>query len=277
MIADYKALIQEQMEDGATEAEAREVVIAHKLLAESESYTMRTLIIPDLHHNTETADYWLNAVEHDRVIFLGDFFDDHEDTAGDAANTAAWLVRQMKNPDAVFLFGNHDLAYRFRGNEQVDCPGFSNEKSDAIHRVMKREHWNRFRLAHAEQGWLVSHAGFHPAWMKEPTVKKILSRCDKAMRLACEDQIDPILGMGELPGGIQKFGGPLWMDWNHFMPIKGINQIVGHTMDEDVRTMEGEDSSNYCIDVSHGCAAVLLCEGNVQILRKASNLTAVNR
>ncbi len=56
---------------------------------------MRTLIIPDLHHNTETADYWLNAVEHDRVIFLGDFFDAHEDTAGDAANTAAWLVRQM--------------------------------------------------------------------------------------------------------------------------------------------------------------------------------------
>ena len=108
-------------------------------------------------------------------------------------------------------------------------------------------------------------------------MKKILSRCDKAMRLAIDDQIDPILGMGELPGGIQKFGGPLWMDWNHFMPIKGINQIVGHTMDDDVRTKEGEDSSNYCIDVSHDCAAALLCEGSVQILRKASDQTATNR
>ena len=37
---DYKALIQEEMEDGATEAEAREVVIARKILEESESDTV---------------------------------------------------------------------------------------------------------------------------------------------------------------------------------------------------------------------------------------------
>lgn len=232
---------------------------------------MRTLIIPDLHHQTGNADFWLNAVDHDRVIFLGDFFDAHGDTVEDATRTAEWLIRQMEQTDAVFLFGNHDLAYRFRGNEKVDCPGFSHAKSDAIHRAIKREHWSRFRLAHTEQGWLVSHAGFHPAWMKEPTAKRILARCDKAMRLAGQNQIDPILGMGEQPGGIQKFGGPLWMDWNHFMPIKGINQIVGHTSGDDVRMLEGEDSCNYCIDVSHGCAAAIICAGSVHVLRKAAN------
>ncbi len=226
----------------------------------------RTLIIPDLHHHTANADHWLQSIEHDRVVFLGDFFDDYEDTVEDAARTARWLCRQMENPDAVFLFGNHDLPYRFGGDERVECPGFSPAKSDAINGILKREHWNRFQLAHAEQGWLLSHAGFHPAWMKDATEEAILGRCGEAIRLAHQGLIDPIMGMGDLPGGIRKYGGPLWMDWENFLPIKGINQIVGHTSGEQVRTVKGIESTNHCIDVTNGKAAILMTRGTIETI-----------
>ena len=228
----------------------------------------RTLIIPDLHHRTANADHWLDSVGHDRVVFLGDFFDAYDDTVEDATRTAQWLRRQMERDNAVFLFGNHDLPYRFGGDERVECPGFSPAKSDAINLVLESEHWNRFCLAHAEQGWLLSHAGFHPAWMKDATEEAVLARCDEAMELAQQGRIDPILGMGELPRGIQKYGGPLWMDWSTFMPIAGIKQIVGHTSDDEVRMLEGEDSVNYCLDVSNAYAAALIRDGVVEILRR---------
>ncbi len=228
----------------------------------------RTLIIPDLHHHTENADYWMDSIPHDRVVFLGDFFDRYGDEAEDATRTAEWVSRQMERENAVFIFGNHDLPYRFHGDERVECPGFSPAKSDAINRVLKRKHWDRFCLAHSEQGWLLSHAGFHPAWMKGASQEAILARCDAAMRLAREGCIDPILGMGELPRGIQKFGGPLWMDWCSFMPIEGISQIVGHSQDDEVRTIAAEGSINHCIDVAYGGAAALIVDGKVKILRK---------
>jgi len=52
---------------------------------------MRSLIIPDIHHHTENADYWLNSQRHDRVIFLGDYFDNFGDNESDARLTARWL------------------------------------------------------------------------------------------------------------------------------------------------------------------------------------------
>ena len=49
---------------------------------------MRTLIIPDLHHRTDHADHWLATQRHDRVVFLGDYFDGFGDNVNDARRTA---------------------------------------------------------------------------------------------------------------------------------------------------------------------------------------------
>lgn len=54
---------------------------------------MSTLIIADLHHYTENADRWLESQQFDRVIFLGDYFDDFGDNVNDARRTARWLLR----------------------------------------------------------------------------------------------------------------------------------------------------------------------------------------
>lgn len=227
---------------------------------------MVTLVIPDIHNRTENADYWLQTQRYDRVVFLGDYFDCLNDTPHLARKTALWVREQMKRPDAVFLLGNHDVAYMFPKSPTLTCTGFTHEKSKSIRSVLGPEHWSRFQLAHFEQGWLLSHAGIHPFWIKEVSSKWILARCNKALKKAKKHGMDPMLGVGHDRGGLQQFGGPLWIDWDTFEPVAGINQIVGHTSGLEVRKKITDNSKNYCIDVRHASAAALLCDGWHRIL-----------
>ena len=227
---------------------------------------MRTLIIPDLHHRTDHADHWLATQRYDRVVFLGDYFDDFADDVADARKTARWLRDRMDSTEDIFLLGNHDAAYLFPDAPELYCPGFTRAKARGIREILRPEHWGRLLLAHAEQGWLISHAGFHPVWMKEPTVPRILRRCAKAMQQAKRGIVDPILGSGEDRGGLQRFGGPLWMDWGSLLPIPGISQIVGHSPDGEVREKTGDRSRNYCLDVRTASVAAILADGVVEIV-----------
>ena len=229
---------------------------------------MRTLIVPDIHNHIENADHWLSSQTCEQVVFLGDYFDNFGDNAGDARKTAFWLRNRMDSTDDVFLLGNHDVPYMFPGMDELYCPGFTRAKAKAIHEILKAEHWHRFKLAHEEQGWLLSHAGFHPVWMEEPTVEKILRRCGEAMRRVARGDVDPILGMGLDRGGwLQNFGGPLWMDWDTLVPIPGINQIVGHTPGAEVRVKITTKSRNFCLDVENASVAAMLSDGKVTILK----------
>jgi hypothetical protein len=229
---------------------------------------MRTLIIPDIHIHTRNADHWLHSQQYDHVVFLGDYFDDFNDTPGDAMNTARWLCDRMDSGTDIFLLGNHDAAYLFPDSPQLGCSGFTREKYRAIHEVLKPRHWERFQIAHFEQGWPMSHAGFHPGLIKAPTVKKILSRCEKAMDSAGRRIVDPILGAGKDRGGPQEFGGPLWLDFGSLVPIPQINQLVGHTPGRRVRESNTANSRNYCIDVRNASAAAILCDEKLTILTK---------
>ena len=229
---------------------------------------MRTLIIPDIHNRTDHADHWLATQRHDRVVFLGDYFDNFGDDVNDARRTAMWLRDRMEKNDDVFLLGNHDASYMFPLNPQLYCPGFTPAKARGIGEILRPEHWQRLRIAHAEQRWLISHAGFHPVWVEERTVEWILGRCDDAMRQAKRGVFDSILGAGVDRGGALPFGGPLWMDWSSLEPIAGIHQIVGHTPGETVRKMVKPKSKNYCLDVRNASVAAVLADGKLEILEK---------
>ena len=232
---------------------------------------MRTLIIPDIHNHTENADHWLATQAYDRVVFLGDYFDSFGDNVSDVRQTAVWLRDRMESSDDVFLLGNHDVAYMFPNEPAVECPGFKRPKAAAIREVLQRRHWLRFELAWEEQGWLLSHAGFSPIWIPEPSPARILARCGEAMQLARRGKLDPVLGYGELPHGLQRIGGPLWMTWEAFVSTPGINQIVGHSSDAEVREKNGERSRNYCIDVGNASVAAILSDGKLEILEQTKH------
>ena len=227
---------------------------------------MRALIIPDLHNHVENAEHWLGVSAAPRVIFLGDYFDDFHDDAFDARRTATWLRHRIETTEDVFLIGNHDAAYMFAEAGGLYCPGFTPEKAEAIRGILERRHWDRFKLVHQEQEWLLSHAGIHPAWIGETGVAGILRRCAEAVELAWEGEFDPILGAGLDRGGKQRHGGPLWMDWGSLVPVPGINQIVGHTPGREARMKIGPESENHCLDVHNGAVAAVLEKGRVAVL-----------
>ena len=95
-----------------------------------------------------------------------------------------------------------------------------------------------------------------------------MQRCDQAMQRAKRHVVDPILGAGEDRGGLQRIGGPLWMGWDNFMPISGVNQIVGHTPGDEVRKKITRKSRNYCLDVGNASVAAILEDGKLKIMKR---------
>lgn len=227
-----------------------------------------TLVIPDLHNQVEHADFWLSSERYSNAVFLGDYFDGFNDSAEEARRTAVWLRRRLHNRKFTFLLGNHDVQYRFPENEALLCPGYSRQKADAIRSVLREDDWQRMKLAHFTNGWLISHAGFHPTWMPRASVHSILTRCGKAVSLAARGELDPILAYGDLPGGVQRYGGPLWQSWENFLPIVGINQLVGHTSRRTVGLSNVPGSENACIDVGNGSVVALLWKGSIRIVAR---------
>ena len=229
---------------------------------------MRLLIVPDIHNHIDNAEHWLKTQQFERVIFLGDYFDDYGDNVTDARITALWLRQRMDTTEDVFLLGNHDAAYMFPYDPQFECPGFTRAKARGIREILRPEHWRRLQLAHAEQGWLISHAGFHPSWIEEANVEKLLVRCERAMAKVRRGAFDFLFGAGVDRAGTQLVGGPLWMDWDSLIPTPGINQIVGHTPGDEVRKKATRTSENYCLDVNYASIAAILWAGKVEIVER---------
>jgi hypothetical protein len=225
----------------------------------------RTLVLADIHHRIHLADFWVTHVRAQAVVMLGDVFDAHNDSPEDARRTATWLKEKLRDPRFICLWSNHDLVYGLPGHEvALHCPGFSAAKAKAIRAVLKREDWKKMKVACMAEGWLLSHAGFHPAW-GESTLEGILARCAVAERLAARGQVDPILAQG-IPPGLGRFAGPIWQDFSSALPIKGIRQLVGHTADENVRIKHLGDGVMACIDVHNVGVAAILCQGQLRVI-----------
>ena len=218
---------------------------------------MKTIIISDLHNRVNWIENMLLSPllnPYDRVLFLGDYFDDFNDTIEDVTNAAKWLKQSIKKPNRIHLTGTHDIWYRFPHNRFIAASGNTEKKAYAIRSIMTQDDWNKLYLYHYEQNFLMSHAGTHLNLISEYVFdhqdlfnKYIINQelhlttqeiIDKVIKPACEEALNrvqqgyshPWLDAGTVRGGRQSVGGITWLDWIYeFKPIPGINQIVGHT------------------------------------------------
>lgn len=237
---------------------------------------MRTIIISDLHNRT----YWVEEAlsssllqPYDRVVFLGDYFDNYGDTPNDAYTSAKWLKQSLRMPSRIHLYGTHDLWYRFPANPYIGASGNTVEKYHAIQKVLNQNDWNLLRLYHYEQNYLMTHAGIHSYLISEYVFRNrnifdryivdnnlqldIKDIINKIVKTATEEAIDRIskgfadswLSAGFSRGGLQPVGGIIWLDWNQeFAPIPNLNQIVGHTEHKEPQEKITENSNNYDLD-----------------------------
>ena len=202
----------------------------------------RTFVIGDVHGHIDRLNALLcraNAVHQDtQIVFLGDLGHYGVDTwSGDQA-----CISFAAEIGAIVLWGNHDRAivdpdnHRFRGYQHPG-PGaqdFIEEKLD-------------MRIAYAVDGYLLTHAGLHPAWASS-SVKRVFTAEGWVRYLESVPFDDPIITSIAAPrGGWARQGGILWRDAREDL-FRGVKQIFGHTRGW-VRAYPTEGSAaSFCID-----------------------------
>lgn len=220
---------------------------------------MKVLVIPDLHNRVGFVGRLIDRVNPDLTIFLGDYFDSYDDDENDASATATWLRDSINTPNRIHLFGNHDVPYAYPWNGAVWCPGWNAKKNKAVNRIISRDLWNKLQFVHYEQGFLLSHAGFHIRNFAHPingiSVESILFNCSEIRHYLEAGTVCKYIRIGS-DMGASGVGGCTWLRWYEFESIDGINQIVGHTpnvlvQSKNIPDLSGNSeflSQNYNLD-----------------------------
>ena len=203
----------------------------------------KVIIISDIHNCTSIVDKILTLVEHDQVIFTGDYFDSHwGDQVPLAESTARWVKEKLSDPKNIMLIGNHDMGYLFPKNLHATCSGFTTEKSDIINGILGEDFF-KLKGFHFQNGILFSHAGVTrelvPYIMEQKTnwsVDEFISALDLKMKHSIQEmkigRSTPLFAVGWDRGGNSNYGGITWQDQSMHMPIDGIPQIFGHSIRE---------------------------------------------
>jgi hypothetical protein len=228
---------------------------------------MKILAVGDIHNgpNLQQIEAAISAHAADVTIFLGDYFDQWNDTPDDVRRIAEWLQASLQRPNRVHLWGNHDLPYALLGN----CPGWSQQKQEAVQAVIPPNGWGKLKLWYMFETYLFSHAGFSRYHSCIPRRAASLPRyLQKLEREAWEalqlGEAHWVWAAGKRRGGPADCGGPLWCDLSEFESIDCVSQVFGHTPLKQPARIPGLYGENWCIDVSspRGVTQALAIDNN---------------
>jgi hypothetical protein len=230
----------------------------------------RILIIPDIHQCIRGfADKILALHENevDHIVFLGDYFDCFENPNEDEnyysfEKTCLWINEKYKSLNkAVWLIGNHDMSYisaiNYKHSNPFLCSGFTKSKANTFKRKIDKEWVKSLQLCCFANGFLCSHAGFHPSYLKPyESIRETLDKYNQKVLDFRFDRDSFMKNVGQCRNGeIGVFGSPVWLDWfEEFEPIDGLNQIVGHTA---VSKFSYENKGNYNLDFNRVAYGIL--------------------
>lgn len=246
---------------------------------------MKYLVVPDIHCRTDRAEKLVAQYPGHTAVFLGDYFDDYHDTPADAERTARWLAWSLQQPRRIHVMGNHDAAYRWP--TLANCPGWTEAKHRRVASVMRAPLWALCRLHYVVEGTrpiVLSHAGFtlrnvynvHAAgdlyahgrlsFIRERTPEEHLAEIEAQAQLCLRladscNQRHHFFQQGSRMG-CRLPAGPWWLDDEDFIPIPGMNQIVGHSIQREpvVRYLPNKkdaQSTTWFIDTNSSHAAVI--------------------
>jgi len=220
------------------------------------------LVYGDIHNRIDAAEHVASKYEDThKIIFCGDYFDGWGDDEHIARKTANWLKRSLTRPNRIHLLGNHDAAYAFCHNSALWCPGYSPEKNRAIRSIINELDFRQLRLYYEiqrgrdERPIVISHAGFtlanlygfrHMEYVKKGGKFRHLMDLTVDEHLFEMKKQEPRWREAAEKSGYHHFmyqgyrcgepghGGPYWLHMTQFTPIRGIDQIMGHTPNRHV-------------------------------------------
>lgn len=189
----------------------------------------KILVIPDLHGK----DIWkraVNEIEHDKVVFLGDYFDSFDiDGNTQLENFADIIEFKTDNPyEVVLLSGNHGVnSYVFgdtvSGYQKVFAPQITQALKQAYNKEL-------LRACYSDGNFLYVHAGLTNTWLKANTQESydVVSAVNNAFY---EDPtLFNFISGGDMYGN-DVYQSPAWVRPEALIKdmYKGLKQIVGHT------------------------------------------------
>jgi predicted MPP superfamily phosphohydrolase len=194
---------------------------------------MKTLSIGDIHGMNVLSEIKLvdKVEQYDKIIFVGDYVDSFNIDNLTMIDTLKQIINyKIENPDKVILLlGNHDIQYLL-GYSKYGCSGYRAEISSDLYTIFN-ENRDLFQVAYQYDNYIWTHAGIHQGWF-EFSFKGDIDE-NIADQLNKEDwyKNQSLFDVGHIRGGYKNVGGPFWCDKTELRsaPLKGYNQIVGHT------------------------------------------------
>lgn len=206
---------------------------------------MRTIFIGDIHGD----DVWkqiVNKESHDRVIFIGDYFDSFDISTDDQLNNFLDIMEYKKTSGkiVVCLIGNHDHHY-FSSVNNTRTMGYQRVGSYFIKPVIEnnKEH---LQIAYKFDNILCTHAGVTKTFMNSifgsdgwslDTVDEDLNELFKYKPLSfCFDSANS--GIYSDSYGDDIYQSPIWVRPKSLqkdgLDKKEIIQVVGHTQQNQI-------------------------------------------
>lgn len=143
----------------------------------------KILVCGDVHCKKEVVDKALKLYQEnncDKLIFIGDYTDDWNDTVEQNLEILDYLfhLKHLMGDKLVLLFGNHDISNWIGG--EFKCSGFSEVKYAQL-KFSYEGNKQDFKMAHAENGFLFTHAGVCISWLdfflKATENQDLISKC----------------------------------------------------------------------------------------------------
>lgn len=212
------------------------------------------------------------------VCFVGDFLDSYTRSVADQIACLNMVLNAVEaEPEKYFTIkGNHELSYIISHQR---CSGWNaatqihmNHLKDRCLRLMRDYMWWEPTEGNP---FLITHAGL----TNQSVTHFYLERgVDGVKEYLHSDEFERVkFNVGSARGGFGNKPGIFWCDWwQEFQPIKGINQVVGHSAHRPQRfegvtgvvTKHTDGSKNYNVDCLQTKKEVLLLreDGSVKIL-----------
>lgn len=208
---------------------------------------MKTITIGDLHGK----GHWrfVDPANYDKIIFIGDYLDAFDVQNEDMLDNLLDVIEFKKSfPDkVVLLIGNHD---QLQYVHDVRCSGFRPEMA-VVFKAALEDNRKLFQAAFQHKNTIWTHAGIHGGWYKDrlkASIDRLAGELGETMwnisdelNFAYQANMSMMFDIGRIRGGGQQVGGPFWVDKNVLKkkPLKGYNQIVGHTKVDEIQTLSG--------------------------------------
>lgn len=204
---------------------------------------MRIIALGDTHGRTN----WMTITaknDFDKVIFIGDYFDTHENVPPhqQKENFKEIVAFKKANMDkVVLLFGNHDYHYLRTTNEQYG--GFQQwQKTDIQEMLHKAIDENLLKMCFIYKDILFTHAGVTKTWCKannidtgkiEESINDLFKYQPNAFRFT--------KGENGSPYGDDITQSPIWVRPKSLYTDKIANyiQVVGHTTQDIITGLNG--------------------------------------